>query len=234
MRKQLWAFIFITVFLVVGHPATAQDNLAQFENRLNGLNQTQITLSPRYKTDFEVFAMRVLDSNRQLVGRVEDIKLDDSGAMVGLVSEINNVGRKNRTVENEVFEVVTYQGITNSFEIPLGFDATEDTSPEVLAAIAPAAGGQGSILSLRAMIDADVRNDGGRWLGKVKNIVFDNEARRIEAIVIDDVPGARRYQEIALPFDPEQVKVVSDYGRIEFRVEAAAAKLVTDFAKENR
>ncbi len=222
----------ILVFILIASPAFAQSEAEQFTNQLHGLNQTKITFSTRFKSDQDIFSMRVLDVNRQLVGSVEDIKIDESGALVKLISEINRVGRKTNIVQSESYEVTFHEDIS-SFEIPLVYDAAQDVSPEALAAITPAAGG-GSIFSLRAMIGAEVHSRSGRWLGVVKNVMFDEQAQAVKALVIEDVPGARRYTEIALPFDPAQIKMTSDYGRVEFRIEPIAAKAIIDLAKKNR
>jgi len=232
MRYYLTIIIMCFAFMLGAAPVQAQDSLAAFQSRLNGLNQTQITLSPRYKTEQQMFDMRVIDGTRQLVGRVEDIRIDEGGLVAGLVSEINNVSRDESIVENEAFELSFHEDIS-AFEIPLGLDATQEVSAESLAAITPAAGG-GHVYSLKSMIGADVLSHSGRRVGEVKHVVFDGAGEKIAALVLQDVSGAPRYRSIAVPFDPMLVEMRNDYGRIEFRMDRAAAKAVGDFARKNR
>ncbi len=230
--KNVFLGLAAAAFLCMAGPSFAQNT---FENQLYLLNQTEITFSPRFKTDQDIFAMRVLDPSRQLIGKIEDMRVDENGGLVKLVSEINRVGRHENIVQNDAYEVTFHEDIS-AFEIPLVLspeDRKQDDSPEALAAIAPAAGG-GHLYSMKAMIGAEVRNDGGRWLGVVKNVVFDEKAEMIEALVLEDVPGARRYTHIALPYDPREVKIIDNYGRVQFRVAPSAAKAVTDFAKARR
>jgi len=233
MFKYIFSCFFIIGFIFTA-PLQAQDSEAQYMNQLQLLNQTPIARSPLHKTDQDMFSMRVIDKNRQLVGKVADIAFDESGAMVKLVSDINRIGRRESIVRNDAFEVIFHEDIS-AFEIPLVLSPGDvrDISPEALAAIAPAAGG-GSVYSLKAMLGADVRSRDGRWVGIVKNVIFDEQGQAIRALLVEDVPRARRYKDIALPFDPQQIKVNSDYGRVEFRAEPAAAKAIMDFAKSSR
>lgn len=225
-------YFLMVMLLFASLPAMAQSGAEQFGAELQSLNRTKITFSPRFKSDHEMFSMRILDPNRQLIGKVQDLKIDESGAIVKLVSEINRIGRTPNIIQSEAYEITFHEDIS-SFEIPLHYDGAQDVSPEALAAITPAAGG-GHIFGLSAMIGAEVRSDSGRWLGTVKNVMFGENAKTIKALVLEDVPGARRYTEIALPFDQEQIKMVTDYGRVQFRVKPAAFIVTTNFAKKNR
>lgn len=219
-----------SLLLFTACPAAAQDS--QFENQLQLLNQTPASRNPAFLNWDAMFSMKILSANRQLIGNVEDIKVDESGALVGLVSEVNRLDRGEQVVQNQAHEIKFHEGI-NSFEIPLAFSETPDTAPEALAAIAPAAGG-GQTLSLRAMKGAEVRSQDGRWLGTVKDVVFDEQAQAVQALVLEDVPGARRYTEIAIPFNTGAIEPISDFGDIQFRVDRAAAQTVMDFARDRR
>ena len=211
---------------------TMDDSLIEFENRLDVLNQTPITQSLRYKTDQNMFAMRVIDSNRQVVGSVEDVKFDEGGVLVSLVSEINNVGRRTKVVEHETYQM-TFHDQMNAFEIPLSLKNTPEVSAQALAEISPSAGG-GKIIGLKGMLGAEVRSRDGRWLGEVANVVFDEKAEKVIALVLQDVPGASRYKKIAMPFVARQIEVIDRFGRAEFRVERAAAIKLTEFAEQTR
>ncbi len=234
--------LFALVLMLWPLPAAAQNaDMAAFSYTLQSLNRTPISQSPRFKSEQDMLALRALDVNRQLVGQLEDVRVDDSGALTAIVSEINMAGRDTPLVRSAV-NTIAYADDASAFIIPLA-DITgsggangnnEPVSAEDLAAIAPAAGGSGRDFSLRAMIGAEVRSDTGRWLGEVKHVMFDEQAAGITALVLQDVPGARRYTEIALPFDPAMVTVRDDFGAIEFRVHSDAAGILTRFARDNR
>lgn len=217
--------------LLFAAPVRAQQDISPLEAQLYLLNQTPATQNPQFLTWQQMFSMKILSSNRQLIGRVEDIKVDESGALVKLVSTVNQLNRGEQIVENDINQIAFHEPI-NAFEIPLVFAETPEVSPESLAAIAPAAGG-GDILSLKAMKGAEVRSADGRWLGVVRDVVFDEQAQAVQALVLEDVPGARRYTEIAIPFD-ENVEPVSDYGTIQFRVKREAAQTIMEFARGRR
>ncbi|GEM_PF-1645777 len=222
----------IALLLFVPLPAIAQGNISRFENKLYLLNETPASRNPQFLNWQQMFSMKVISGNRQLVGKVEDITVDESGAFTGLVSEINKLNRNEQVMKHQAYEIKFHEPI-NAFEIPLVLADKQDVSPEALAAIAPAAGG-GKILSLKAMKGAEVKSRAGRRLGVVKDVVFDEQVQAIQALVLENVPGANRYAEIAIPYDAEQITAVSDYGRIEFHIKNAAAATVTDFAKGRR
>ena len=235
MVRQVWVIFFLTVFTLACIPASAyaQQNAEQFAMHLQLLNRTPATRNPQFKTWQNIMDARVLDGNRQLVGSLEDLKIDENGSVSELVSEISWVGDKNEIVKHPIGETTFLSG-KNFFEVPLSVNADNRvTSPEALAAIAPAAGG-GKLYSFKAMKGAQVLNTGGNWVGIVKDLLIDDEMRAVQALVLEDVPGARRYTEIAIPFDTEHISVNTRYDRIEFRLNPAAAKAVTDFARDSR
>jgi len=227
MRKYI---LTAAMLALISAPAVAQDDI--FMSKLLMLNQTQITRNPDMKTDDEIFQLKVLDSNRQLVGKIEDIKIDESGEVAKLVSEINKVGRRDNVVEHNAAEIQFHRGV-NAFQVPLAYSAPEEVSPESLAAIAPAAG-DSKIYSLKEMVGAEVLSNEGRYLGKVKHVMFDENAHDIRALVLEDVPGARRYTDIAIPFDSREIGMTTAFGDFQFRLAQDAAVTLTDFAKDHR
>lgn len=222
-----------SLFLIaLSAPSWAQGDLTQFENDLHTYNQTQMTLSPRYKSEQKMFAMRVVDKSHQIVGKVDDIKIDEGGTLAKLVSQINRIGRYDNTVENDAYQVSFLDNIS-AFQVPVKVDGSQDVSPEALAAVSPAAGG-GNLYSLKGMIGADVRRDSGPWVGQVKHVIFNEDGDKIIALMIENVPGASHYKEYAMPFDPQLVSMRGDYGDVEFRVNNDAAKAVEDYAEAHR
>ena len=179
--------------------AHAQDPAASFVMDMKLLNRTPGARNPDFKSlHSEIFRSRTLDSNRQLVGALKDLKIDESGTIVKIISEITWVRGKPREIEHFPAEVVFMEG-KNAWEVPLLFEGEAVMSPEMLANIAPAAGGK--VYQIRDLFGADIRSDSGRMVAEVKDVLLDREATKIEALLITSVAGASHYDEITVPFD---------------------------------
>ena len=89
-----------------------------------------------------------------------------------------------------------------------------------------------NLFELQAMVGAEVKDISGGWVGKVKYVLMDKDARIIKALVLNEVPGASRYDDVAIPFMTEYVTIMKRYDRIEFRLDRAMAQTVKDFARE--
>lgn len=212
--------------------ARAQNDVEAFTAAIVSLNATPATRNPAYETYQQALNKKVLDTNRQWVGGVADLKIDQDGAVAEVVSEINQQGQRDYTVRNQAGSYEFLKNI-NAFVMTLPAGNVV-TTPEALAAIAPAAGNGGEVYSFRAMKGAEVYNAAGNFVGSVKDVLVGDDMQVIRALVLENVPGARRYTEIAVPFDPAHVSFNTRFNRFEFRMSPEAAKAVTDYARERR
>ncbi|MCB9990112.1 MAG: PRC-barrel domain-containing protein [Rhodospirillales bacterium] len=229
--KYIVSFFCIICIIFSAGQASAQQGAEAFAANIAALNRTPASRNPVFQDFNRVFTLRVLDTNRQWAGDVADLKIDGTGAVTQVVGNINRVSTDRGLVTKSVGDL-TFMDDISSFVMSL--ESLPENSAEALAAITPAAGGDGKVYSFKAMNGAKVYNTQGKWVGVVKNLMLDKEMNGIEAIVLEDVPGARRYTEIAIPFDPDHVTVNAHYEEIELRLDPAAAKAVTDFAKDHR
>ena len=229
--KQFLMLFCVAVIAALPVPAKAQ-SADQFAAQIAQLNRTPASRNPSFQTSQRIFSLRVLDTNRQWVGDVADLKIDEAGLVAEVVGNIDRVGNGEQLIRRPRTQV-SYLDPISSFIVPLNGTAVV-TSPEALAAIAPAAGNGGKVYSFKAMKGAEVRATRGSWVGVVKDLLVNEDMESVQALVLEDVPGAGRYTEIAVPYDPRHVSINNDYGRIEFRLTPEAAKAVTDYARKNR
>ena len=231
MKKYLVVIFLIGIFCW-NLPAQAQEGLGQFEVDLRLINQTPAVRNPRFVTDTQIFDLRVADTNRTLVGKPDDLMIGPAGQPQIIVSEITRVGRERRTVQHN-YDRVEYLEQMSAYEIPLIYEANNEISPQAQAALSPSMDAS-KMFSLRGMKGAEVYTIDGRWIGKVTDILFDEQLTGIEALVVQNVPGARRYDEIAIPFDPGLVSIRHNYGVVEFRVHPAAGQVLMEYGRAQR
>lgn len=229
MLKTILPLTILAWSVLGGLPPAARAETRDFRAALETLNRTPAMNSPQFKTWDEIFALRVIDGNRQLVGAVEDVRVNADGSLTALVTRIRNVGRREKLVESAAEAVVFHKDIS-AFEIPFAPGGAVPVDEKDLSDVSPAAGG-GLLYSLRAMKGTELRDTGGRWLGSVKSVLLDSGAAGIQALVLQDVPGADRYRDIAIPFDPARLTVNPRFGHIQFRLTPEAAQDLTEYAK---
>lgn len=241
MIRALLVALLLTVAAMPHARAQGADDIAAvqaaYRAQMESLNRTGVAHSPGLYGLRDLFAMRVIDENSRLVGKVKDIGVDESGALATLAADLTRIGRRDRGVDVPAAQV-SFDGAISAYRIPLSAAAGQDSgpaasTPEALAAIAPAAGG-GTIISLKAVKGADVKSHTGRRLGRVEDAMFGDGGTALSVLVLENVPGAPRYAKIAIPYDPALVWPRSVYGRLEFRIEPAAAQAIAAYAKTVR
>ena len=203
--------------LFVAQPVSAQSNDPALLSSIDRLNATPAVRNPDFKDNDYIFSTRVLDNNRQLVGYVRDTLMYTSGELAYIDGEItrSSDGRPRRLyAANDI----TFLGSVSSWEVPL------DNYKENV--------NRNNLFEMKAMVGAEVKDIGGGWVGKVKYVLLDKEARVIEALVLNEVPGAGRYDDVAIPFMTEYVTIMKRYDRVEFRLDRAMAQSDRDFARE--
>lgn len=204
--------------LFIAQPANAQSDDPALIRSFERLNASPAVRSPEFKSNSYVLSTRILDSNRQLMGYVRDTLMFSSGELAYLDAEITRVaGSPHRLYDAD--EAVFHDNV-GSWVVSLdSFEKTVDRNP---------------LFNMKAMIGAEVKDIGGGWLGKVKYVLMDDQANQIKALVLNEVPGAGRYDDMTLPFDTDFVTIRKQYDTVEFRVNRAHAQSFRDFARENR
>ena len=214
--------VFCTLALMVGllfiaQPAAAQSNDPALLSSIDRLNATPAVRSPDFKENGYIFSTRILDTNRQLVGYVRDMLIYSSGEMAYVDGEITRA-RSGSPRRLYAADNVTFLEDISSWEVPL-----ENFNDNI---------SRNNLFELQAMVGAEVKDISGGWVGKVKYVLMDKEARIIKGLVLNEVPGASRYDDVAIPFMTEYVTIMKRYDRIEFRLDRAMAQTVKDFARE--
>lgn len=226
--------ILTAALLMLAVPAQAQDeNLA---TTLRLLNQTPARRNPNFVSIETIKTMRILDTNRQFVGYVTDLTLDDFGTITGIGGEISRLINKTVTVYKP-YDAVAYLPEASSFQMPLiaNKDTQELEGPSSAQALAQTAESvSGKVYTVEDLMGAEVFARGGRYMGKIVNLLFDREVTALQAIILQEIPQARRYDEIAIPFNRRIFEFSDSFGTLTLQMDPGASEILKEFAQTRR
>jgi sporulation protein YlmC with PRC-barrel domain len=216
--------------------AQAQISTAEFNNQIALLNQTPVRRNPRLMTDEKLFDFRIIDSNSQLVGNLSDLIVSPSGKIERIGSLIKTMVKEPRVIYKK-YTPEQYREDISAFEVPIVIseqpsEREENSTAAALASLEPSSGG--SSYSIKDMVGKDLTTPDGRFMGKIKNIVFNDKVTRIEALLLEDIPSARRNKEIAMPYIEGDITFIERFGNLEINLSYERADDLKEYARSFR
>lgn len=192
--------IFIIVFSVLAPAAAfAQDSdYTGFMQRLARANRIQPMQNPEYKNGTDILNWRILDRTNKVVGEVNDMVLNDSGAIASVEVDFNRLRLGEAYLD---YRTLRLRPATNGYV--MGFNAEQISTlyPTMLSQIETAAGPDAEAVSMKDLIGATVRSDDGRTLGEVENVFFTGNGTRAAALYVGMSYKMHRGKAAAVPFD---------------------------------
>jgi hypothetical protein len=240
------ARIIITCFavlfaLIAALPAQAQVSIEKrriqdaYKEVLASFNSTNPAINPAYEKPEFFLHRQVLDSAKRVIGDSRDLIVGTRGQTQQVevnVDRLQGLGRSGETLYFD-YSMVTRQNISHAFELSVQSDEITAHMPEYLNATATAAGGGGTF-ALSRVRDAELRYGNGAPLGKVRGALLDDTGSQIEGLLLDNIRGAGASRKIALPYDPDKIKVGSSGPRLIFYLQAPYDEAFVRYAHDAR
>lgn len=209
--------LIIAVLLLINLPAQAQD----FTGQLTLLNQSPPERNPDFKRAQDIFDMHIVNDNRQLIGDVADLTVNQNGEVVFLTGLINWESGDEYTIIKPYEEVIFHEPVS-AFQIPFSGDKETVTRLEA----------DENTVSIKRLLDKELRSVTGRNMGVIRTILFNDDVTAVRALVLENVPRAGRYERIAIPFDSAYLEIGRRYGEKVLYLKRIEAGELIDYARE--
>jgi hypothetical protein len=229
--------LFLLAFLLA-FPAFAQvqtpmkpEQLA-YMARLESFNSTNPAMSPAYEKPEQFLRRNVLDSAKRIVGTSRDLIIDESGNVQQLavnVNRINGIGGNN--VMYFDFGSVTRQRESHALQLPVQSDEIKTNMPQYLS---PSSGAGRDRFALSRLRGAQLRYSNGELIARIREGLLSDSGNRLEALVLDDIRGGGASRKIAIPYNPDLMKIGEDDGKLVFYLQAPYDKAFVKYAHEAR
>lgn len=212
-------------------PAYAQ-NAARAIESLNTINAARPLQNPQYERGEQVLKRRILDRKNKVVGEVRDLLIARSGAVEAITIEFDRLQLMAPVTLNR--RSTEIRPSSNGYMLSLEASQIAPLIPGLLADVETAAGNADNPqISLRRMDRIDVMIEGGGGkIGHIRDVLFNADGDRIEALYVAMTAGTMRGESIAIPFEAAAIR--ENNGPLAAFVSADFAKAMTDFAARKR
>ncbi len=215
--------ILLSFFMVL--PAANAQNYGETYQQIQDLNIGNPANGQRFDRVDQVLKRKVQDRKSNVVGTLHDILLSPNGYVDSIQVEFDRLQKREKIDMN--YSDAAIKAVPSAYILTLySKEEVEELYPTLLANIQTAAGAE-DIYSAKNIIGAVVRTDTGRVMGKVENVLFDNQGDRARALYVK-MSGSNR-SEIAMPFSIAKFDFAN--GRKDILISEEQAKALTDYAR---
>lgn len=216
---------------VAGEPQeTSLTRQAGFAENLLQINRVKPLQNPQYTSANDILKRRIMDYQNKVVGEVVDTIIDKNGYVASLLVDFDRMHlRQNVFID---YQKTGVEGTADGYVLALREDEISQRYPELLADIQTAAGEEGDVISVKKLRGEALRNERGRKIGTVKDILFAPNGRRVEALYVSVDYDTVRDIGIAVPYNA--VKFEGKMDKPNPVLAKADAETLIDFAKSQR
>lgn len=167
--------------------------------RLETLNEKDPEQNRSFIGMGDIIGRRILDNTNRVLGDVRDITLDRNGGIVNLQADLDrlNLGAGTMPINFDRFGV---RLSNNAYKLNFNDDQIAGLVPEILATIPTAAGENTDTFSLKKIRGKKVYAFDGRYIGKVRNVMFNASGTRAEMLYIDIGYKSLNGKKLGIPF----------------------------------
>lgn len=228
-HKRIFMALALAVLLNMPLQGHAQSYLNCLDT-LTTINKSNPAQSPRHEKSERILNDRLLDSANQVIGEVKDVILNPQGEIINLDIEFDRlkIGTDRLTIS---YSDMNTEPAGNGYRIAFSkaqiiemFPTLLETRPSEAHKSTPQA------LSLISMQNALVLTQGGKRIGRVHDILFDNLGGKALYLYIGMSNWASKAPMVAVPFD--MVSYTIKANMIEIVVSDDMAKAMKETAKE--
>ena len=228
MKRLLTAVCVALMTVSTVMPALAQSiETTRFLQILNSVNTPRPDQSGDYERTRDVISGKVTDTRNKVVGDVKDVILNENGSVKALYVDFNRLRMGNTAIYVDFRDFRT-QPTSGGYKIGYTQDQLEEIFPSLLANMESAAGGENTH-SARKLVGKDVRNESGRKIGKVNDVLFNSNGGRAELLYIAMIAGALRGKNVAIPFNRADYKATNR--GVKITVSDDQAKAMVEYAE---
>jgi sporulation protein YlmC with PRC-barrel domain len=181
--------LFLTLAVVGGFVALsvqshAQENIATaaLVETLSTLNRNKPLQNPSYQADSRLLSRSILDQKNKVVGQVQDIIMDNTGAIEALEINFNRL-RLGTAYLN--YRDMRFTQTSQGYQIGLDTPQLRSLFPEFPKAM-PTEPQQGDmVFRLSRLSGAPIKLENNNTLGKVVAVLFNRAGTRAEALFIE-------------------------------------------------
>lgn len=187
----------IAVLLMLTPPASAQ-SVPGALSKISELNKSDLTQNPRYETGEDILSRKMVNADNQVVGTIQNVIVAANGRVDAL--EVSFDRLRLQTPVYLDFADLNIGTTVSSYKLDFEDNQIVSLYPELLAGIETAAGSE-NIYSLKALQGLPLRSETGRLLGRVEDLVFDNNGEFVRAYSVSSQITGSRGRRLSLPFD---------------------------------
>lgn len=190
--------VVLTCFLMCAFsmPVLAQEYNSDFETLLE-INRIQPLQYNEYEKASEMLERNLQDRKKKIIGEVEDIIIGKDGNIQFLNVALTRLRLGSLSLNYEQMKI---SAASDAYALQIDSDQIKNLYPSLLANVETASGGEDEIFSIRKIMGAPVKRLDGRTIGRVEEVLFDYEAKNVEALYIVINSGTLRGEHIAIPF----------------------------------
>lgn len=172
----------------------------------------------------KVLAYKVLDQARRTIGTVEDLVINQDGEFQTLSVGVKAVGfRQSRDFS---FMTTDIRLEDNVFSSNIDTKMLKDLPDNHVATIAPAAGPDEIMMSIKNLLDEPVRSAGGEVVGYIRDVIIPTAGREVQGLLIQLKSGGK---EVPIPFSMAEFQNMG--GKVKITVPHDLAKLTMQYAR---
>ena len=193
--------ILIVALAVIAISLSAHMSYAQSARaieQIKDFNRIKPLQNPDFEKADDILDRRLLDSKNRVVGEISDVIVNANGTISSIVTEFDRLRLGTELFLN--YRSLGIQPRSDSYALRIDADEIEAFYPTLLAETQAASGVEDETMSLNKLIGAPLVSTNGRKVGKVKNILFNDNGSIIRAAYIELSTGLQRGETIAIPF----------------------------------
>lgn len=183
------------LFVFVALPAQAQSSLIQ-QRTVSDMNRIKPLQNPRYETIEDFRERRILDSANKVAGEIKDAQINPEGEIMSLLVNFDRLRLGQDVYLN--YKTLDIGSVSTGYRLGFRSDDIEDIFPQLLAEIETA--GAGDTINLNSIAGRKVTTTKGKILGRVGNVLFNDQATQVVGLYINVTAGTLRNEGIAIPF----------------------------------
>ncbi len=190
-----------------------------FEEKMKEFNSTKAFLTESRK----LFAGQVSDNEDRAIGEIKDIIIAEGGEVLGVMAVLGRLSMGNAYLNAQDMKL---EGAQKGYKI--GFSGDDVKKIFIEMPNKPPQSPEGKILSAKALYKQDVITLKGDSFGEIVDILFSEDAMRVEAVLTEVNFGPVRKTLVAVPvealsFSQKRTKPI-------FTIDSKMAAKVMDFA----
>lgn len=219
------ALVLASALSISNAAAQSADNYLEV---LKQLNKTNVIQSNQYRTTDELLRREIVDSKNKVVGELNDVIVNDNGSIASMQVNFNRL-----RLGSDIFlnmNDVNVDSMGTSYRLGMAEEEIDNMIPQLLAGVETAAGNEDTH-SVRRIIGSRIKDQSGRTIGEVDNVLFDAQGRRALALYISMKLLSLRGQNMAVPFNSAQFDNFGE--KQELIVSNDQAEAMVRYAEEN-